>query len=294
MVDRPAGGSQPNPSGQSRGRHSDTLETKRDVCPALNSASSLHISRIFTKKCNLYFNLYPTSKLWAPAVHDTVRMPLSQTVQTVMRRMEKDTREVAMYFLRWPMWTVAVQTQMCWLLKTQDWTRTDREILVLFSYPSVCLLLNPQFALPHLSHGICEGIVTFTRTKASLAVLSRQRQEAQSTVNIASSRIGKATRDKTLMQWCRRQAWQRTHPWPSKELQTVQIQTSKIKLYPMNTYMGIFTAATVFLLLKMLYFLTYYILITGSPLSTPQFLPSCPPIRFHSFLSHWKTQAYKR
>ena len=35
----------------------NTLETKRDVCPALNSARSLHISRIFTKKCNLLFQL---------------------------------------------------------------------------------------------------------------------------------------------------------------------------------------------------------------------------------------------
>lgn len=169
MVDRPAGGSQPNPSGQSRGRHSDTLETKRDVCPALNSASSLHISRIFTKKCGLYFNLYPTSKLWAPAVLATVRMPLSQTVQTAERRMEKDTREVVMYFLQWPMWTVAVQTQMCWLLNTQDWTRTDREILVLLNYPSVCPLLNPQFALPHLPHGICEGMDSPLHQNKSIA-----------------------------------------------------------------------------------------------------------------------------
>lgn len=50
----------------------------------------------------------------------------------------------------------------------------------------------------------------------------------------------------------------------------------------MGTYMGIFRAATVSLLLKLLYFLTYYILITGSPLSTPQFLHTCPPIRIHS------------
>lgn len=50
----------------------------------------------------------------------------------------------------------------------------------------------------------------------------------------------------------------------------------------MNTYMGSFTAATVFLLLEMLYFLTYCILITGSPLSTPQFLRTCSPIRIHS------------
>lgn len=189
-----------------------------------------------------------------------------------------------MYFLRWPMLTVAVQIQMCSLLKTQDWTRTGGEILVLFNYPSMCLLLNPQFALPHLSHRICEGIVTFTRTKASLAVLRRQKQEAQSMVNIASSRIGKATGDKILMQWGRRQAWERTYPWlrNSKEFHTVQIQTSKTNLYPMNTYMGSFTAATGFLLLEMLYFLTYYILIMGSPLSTPQFLHTCSPIRILS------------
>lgn len=217
MVDRPAGGSQPKPSGQSRGRHRDTLETTSLSYSELTKFPP-HFLNIY-KKCSLLFELTSHPESYGLLLF----MPLSQTAQTVNRRMKKYTRKVVVYFLRWPMLTMAVQIQMCSLLKAQNWTRTDGEIVALFNYPSMCLLFSPQFALPHLSHGMCE--VTFTRRKASPGELHRQRQQAQSTVNTARSRPGKAPGDQILMQWGGRQAWERTYPWlrNSKELRTVQI-----------------------------------------------------------------------
>lgn len=69
MVDRPAGGSQPKPSGQSRGRHRDTLETT-----SLSYSELTKFPPHFLNKQEVQFVIWtyiPPSKLWTPVVHAT-------------------------------------------------------------------------------------------------------------------------------------------------------------------------------------------------------------------------------